>query len=135
MRKTCFKCQEEKDASEFYVNVRHSDGLQSRCKSCKTVANHQYYLADKSGYIEKARLFKHDRKEKVDKIKSSVGCKFCFEKEACCLDFHHPSDNKEFGLGSCGKNLSWERVQKEIDKCVVVCRNCHAKIHAGILRV
>ncbi len=45
-------------------------------------------------------------------------------------DFHHidPS-TKEFGLASLGKNFSFEKCKKEVDKCMLVCKNCHAIIH------
>ena len=51
------------------------------------------------------------------------------------LDFHHldPSQ-KEFGISMDGITRSWERVQKELDKCVLVCSNCHREIHAGLLQ-
>lgn len=45
-------------------------------------------------------------------------------------DFHHidPS-KKEFGLGGGGKNLSIEKCKEEVDKCMLVCKNCHYTIH------
>lgn len=49
------------------------------------------------------------------------------------LEFHHIDGNtKEFGI-SDGQTRKWERVEKELDKCVLVCANCHREIHAGIL--
>ena len=51
------------------------------------------------------------------------------------LDFHHvDTTQKEFGISMDGITRSWERVQKELDKCVLVCSNCHREIHAGILQ-
>jgi len=45
-------------------------------------------------------------------------------------DFHHINpDEKEFGLAGGGKNLSLEKCKKEVDKCQLVCKNCHAIIH------
>jgi len=48
-------------------------------------------------------------------------------------DFHHidPSQ-KEFGLAGNGKNLSLESCKKEVDKCLLLCRNCHAIVHHEI---
>jgi DNA replicative helicase MCM subunit Mcm2 (Cdc46/Mcm family) len=51
------------------------------------------------------------------------------------LDFHHiDPTQKEFGISMDGITRSWERVQKELDKCVLVCSNCHREIHAGLLQ-
>ncbi len=45
------------------------------------------------------------------------------------LDFHHRDATlKEFGIGT-GDIKSWGRVKIELDKCDLVCRNCHAEIH------
>lgn len=45
-------------------------------------------------------------------------------------DFHHINPSKkEFGLAAKCKNLSLERCKVEVDKCLLVCKNCHAIIH------
>jgi predicted HNH restriction endonuclease len=49
------------------------------------------------------------------------------------LDFHHRDPKqKSFGLSVRGLTRSWEKIQKELDKCILVCANCHREIHAGI---
>jgi len=54
---------------------------------------------------------------------------------ACSVDFHHlESEEKEFGIAN-GYTLSWKKILAEIDKYVVLCKNCHAKVHAGLLWV
>ncbi len=51
------------------------------------------------------------------------------------LDFHHLDENKkDFGLSKDGITRSWERTKKELNKCILVCSNCHREIHAGILQ-
>jgi hypothetical protein len=58
------------------------------------------------------------------------GCLLCgYKKCVAALVFHHLDDaEKEFGVGS--RLLAWERVKAEADKCILVCANCHAEIHA-----
>jgi hypothetical protein len=79
---------------------------------------------------------KEERKAMLDKIKSDNGCIICGEKAPCCLDFHHinPSD-KKYGLSQIRQTGSIETIMEEVSKCVVVCRNCHAKIHAGKIKL
>ena len=52
------------------------------------------------------------------------------------LEFHHrnPSE-KEFNISSKGHCRSWERVKKEIEKCDLLCANCHRETHADIDRL
>ena len=63
------------------------------------------------------------------------GCSACDEKEPCCLDAHHTDpDKKDFSLGDGVRRLfSVKRLRAEFSKCICVCKNCHAKIHGGIL--
>ena len=49
------------------------------------------------------------------------------------LEFHHINPKgKDFGIGANGYTKSWEKVKKELDKCVLVCSNCYREIHAEI---
>jgi hypothetical protein len=63
------------------------------------------------------------------------GCAKCSERAPCCLDAHHrdPSQ-KDMNIGSARSNrCGTKTLIAELLKCVCVCRNCHAKIHAGLL--
>lgn len=47
-------------------------------------------------------------------------------------DFHHLNPKeKDFGLGDKTSTVKWDKVQTEIDKCILVCANCHRQIHSG----
>lgn len=63
-------------------------------------------------------------------------CIFCgYSKYIGALDFHHiRNDGKDFGISDKGYTRSWERTKKELDKCILVCANCHRELHAGILQ-
>jgi NAD-dependent dihydropyrimidine dehydrogenase PreA subunit len=74
--------------------------------------------------------------------KKAVHCKG--NKCECCgntypymvYDFHHinPSE-KDFSLGDKVSTVKWDLVQKEIDKCILVCANCHRMIHSGDIQL
>lgn len=45
-------------------------------------------------------------------------------------EFHHlDPQQKDFGIGSNGHTRSWDKVKQELDKCVMLCANCHRKRH------
>lgn len=47
-------------------------------------------------------------------------------------EFHHLNPlEKEFKLGS-GNTMSWQDYKKELEKCILVCSNCHKEIHCEI---
>ena len=58
-------------------------------------------------------------------------CEICgYNKCIDALDFHHTDSKKEFGVGEKGHTRSWNKVKEEIDKCILVCANCHREIHS-----
>ena len=64
-------------------------------------------------------------------------CQICgYKKYQGALDLHHlDAKTKEFGIGDKGYTRSWAKVQAELDKCILVCANCHREVHAGIVTV
>ena len=56
-------------------------------------------------------------------------CEICgYDKNYSALEFHHLDPNeKDFTISK--KNSSWENIKKELDKCILVCANCHREIH------
>jgi hypothetical protein len=54
----------------------------------------------------------------------------CGETESYCLSFHHENDDKTGNISDMvNRGYGLTRIQKEIDKCIVLCLNCHAKLH------
>ena len=57
-------------------------------------------------------------------------CGYC--KSLAALQFHHPDNNKEFGIASGGYTRSYEKALAEAEKCILICANCHAEEHERI---
>ena len=59
-------------------------------------------------------------------------CQVCgYDRCASALEFHHINpEEKDFTISGCSR--SFENLKQEVDKCVLVCSNCHKEIHAGI---
>jgi hypothetical protein len=58
-------------------------------------------------------------------------CERCgYNKYIGALEFHHKDPNeKDFLISRKGHCTSWEKIKKELDKCILVCANCHREIH------
>ena len=61
-------------------------------------------------------------------------CKICgYDKCIRSLIFHHIDPNKkEFQIS--GQSLSFEKLKNEVDKCELLCHNCHGEIHEGLIK-
>ncbi|QLH80593.1 homing endonuclease associated repeat-containing protein [Halosimplex pelagicum] len=61
----------------------------------------------------------------------NCGCRRCSEDTPSCLQFHHPDpDEKSAGVGQLISDGADERaVRAEVDRCVVLCANCHRQEH------
>jgi hypothetical protein len=82
------------------------------------------------------------RREKIKKMAFEYKGGKCQNPECGynrCMDalqFHHlESDDKDFGISSTGYTLKWETIKLELDKCIMLCGNCHPEVHAGLLDV
>ena len=53
----------------------------------------------------------------------------CGENHISCLEFHHLDPTVKEGAVSNLIRVSFERALKEIEKCIVLCSNCHKKEH------
>jgi hypothetical protein len=129
--KQCPKCKQEKLLSEFNKNSRRVDGLQRICRTCTREADNKSYL---KSYQTNSRT-RLDRNTETLKRKSEWidsfkvnGCSKCGEKRYHVLDFHHTDPTqKEINVGN--KKGSYEKIEQEIKKCIVLCSNCHRDFH------
>ena len=72
------------------------------------------------------------RKLKTLAIEHKGGkCERCgYNRSVRALTFHHLDPaKKDFAIGVSGATRSWEKVKTEVDKCALLCANCHAEEH------
>ncbi len=97
-------------------------------------------MPDKRTYADRAEYMRKAVKKRREKLRMMARdykggqCMLCgYKRYPGALDFHHlDSKKKEFGISVRGLTRSWEKIKAEIEKCVLVCANCHREIHAGI---
>lgn len=79
-------------------------------------------------FREKKQRRRKSRKDLIDSFRSK-GCSNCDEKDPVCLDFHHiDPKTKKFSIGSASL-APYKDLMEELQKCIVLCANCHRKIH------
>ena len=68
---------------------------------------------------------------KFQAYKATLKCAECGEDHSYCLEFHHldPSEKEITVTKAIQQRWSWDRIMREVDKCVVLCANCHRKLH------
>jgi len=91
----------------------------------------KHYLKNKKYYKNKVSSRKKNLHMWFQNYKKNLSCKMCGENFLACLDFHHLNESeKDFNVAYMAlSGYSKERIKKEIDKCIVLCSNCHRKLH------
>lgn len=77
-----------------------------------------------------------EHKRKLAYAKYGSSCSACgYDKCRNALEFHHINPQEKELTPSKVFSRSWENIQKELDKCVLLCANCHREVHAGLLEI
>jgi len=110
------------------------------CKICPicNITKHKSEFGKKKirSYCNECRCkYNNERRYKLKKelVEYKGGkCILCgYNKSIKSLDFHHIDPSvKEFGISSSTHGL--EKLKKEIEKCILVCKCCHVEIHGGL---
>lgn len=128
--KTCTKCNTAKEFSEFNKRKSAKDGLQHQCRVCEKANHASHYSKNKQRYVDRASVNKKKYIEQYRLWRQSLVCECCSETDSVCIDLHHlDPTKKDFNIANACGNKTMQAVLKEVEKCAVVCSNCHRKIH------
>ena len=122
MRKKCSRCGKNRLLKFF--SRKTGNRLQSHCRDCKSAINKEHYHNNKEIYLEKNRRRRQFVRDLINQAKSKP-CQDCGVKYPYyIMDFDH-KDNKSFMIANSWKRHSLKTILAEIEKCEVVCANCH----------
>lgn len=112
--KKCCKCKVEINENNAY---KREGRLQPYCKEC-------------FNNIQKERW----KKRKIDAIEYKGGkCERCgYNKYYGALEFHHRNPSEKDFQWNKLRLMSWDKIVKEINKCDLLCSNCHREVHNDI---
>lgn len=103
------------------------------CANCHRLRHAREDLNAKGGPVSEYR-----RRTKARAVAHMGGeCSGCgLEGPSAVYDFHHwDAGEKEFGISQDGIPRPWVDVVAELEKCVMLCANCHREVHAGVRTV
>ena len=105
------KCGEQ-DPTKYYGNKR---AICAKCDNAYTVKRQQ---------------------ERMQRLRELLGnrCFTChFDRFKIALSFHHIDPKKKDPSFRSIRGWKWSRALKEVKKCKLLCNNCHAAVHAGLI--
>lgn len=115
----CPRCKKNVDTNQFYQR-RGRENSSTYCKPCTSEQT-----------LERTRNLKSQMVE----YKGGCCVRCGYEKYQGALEFHHIDPNEKDFNPSRLKNYSFnERLRNELDKCILVCSNCHREIHDEIIK-
>jgi hypothetical protein len=148
MKYTCKKCDEEKEETEFHKRKDRPKGRASICRLCSNKRWQEYkrknpekiakifanwksipanHLRLKELWSQRDKNREKRLREILNDFKKDKSCKDCKQVfPPYVLDFdHRPGEIKLFNVGQVSKAWSVKRLFEEINKCDLVCSNCH----------
>ena len=91
------------------------------------------YLNNVDARRDYARKREADRRKYISDIKTDSGCIICgYNVCSKALEFHHIHGGKEESVSQLARS-SMDKLNAEIEKCVVLCSNCHRELHDGVV--
>lgn len=118
--KLCKKCNLTKKTNEFY-SKRGKKGGSSYCIECSKKISNDRHTEFKNVLIS---------------YKGGC-CELCgYNKYIGALDLHHKDPKeKDFNFGKNKQYVLNQKIIDELDKCLLVCSNCHREIHGGVVQI
>lgn len=147
-----------KDTLELYISQGHSTYEIAKLENCgQTNVRHwlrkyglntlprkdQFKIKNPTSYSTNPNNYKNQRVRakirKAEAVRLKGGkCSICgYSKNYAALQFHHRNpENKVFNLDARKlSNTNWDSITKELEKCELLCANCHAEIHSPDLEI
>ena len=114
--KKCTKCNRELTLNQFGWKNKLKGTRRAECKECHGAYVKQQY---------------QKRKQIIQKLKANCSCAKCGENRGYVLDYHHvnPEEKGETISRLTSNFTNLERAIIEIEKCIVLCANCHREFH------
>ena len=106
--KRCTACKKLKHPSDYH---KQGEGLKAECKPCS---------------LQRVNKLREARRQEYFSFKKKLECEYCGFDDYRALDFDHKNpDEKSYTIGQQFLAKPFPEIMKEIEKCRVLCANCH----------
>jgi hypothetical protein len=129
----CIKCEKDLPENEFHFKDKTKGVRKKTCKECTKKYRKTYYLENRESAINYSLQTNKERairnQQFVWDYLKEHPCVECGESNPIVLQFDHIDENdktKEISKLVTEK-YGIDTIKKEIDKCQVLCANCHLK--------
>lgn len=109
------------------------------CTHCGEVRTDQFYASqytmckacNKKYLVEKMR---RNKKRIIEYLGGK--CQICgYDQFDCSLEIHHMDPSTKSRTSNKVRSWRWDRIEREIQNCILLCSNCHQAVEAGYLSV
>ena len=134
-RKYCLECSPfgKRNTQKLETLPNLPEGC---CKNCGKTFEYKRSKGHRKNFCSTCEQAKRREKMKQACVDYKGGaCKVCgYNRCISALSFHHlnPSE-KDFNISANNGCKSWDKMKKELDKCVLLCSNCHSEVHYGLI--
>ena len=131
--KKCDHCKKFKEEDEFNWKFKSLGVRHKTCRECMSIHQKKYF----SGPAHDRHLQQvKERKDAARQVAREYAyeyllthpCQECGESDVRVLEFHHTGEKDMAVAAMVSAGYSVERIQAEIDKCTILCANCHRKL-------
>lgn len=123
MTKKCTRCSLDKLEEEFGWKIKNKR-RNSWCKECNRAYQKEHYKNNSHTYIKKAKVWKEKERILFYNWLATQKCVDCGISDIRVLECDHLGD-KDFNIGSKIGTISLTVLMLEVEKCDIVCANCH----------
>jgi hypothetical protein len=133
--KVCIRCKTEKPFEEFALRNKLTHLRQTHCIDCGAKMGADWYMKNREKQVKAGMKRRDEYKRRlrvyVWEYLSTHPCKSCGEIDPAALEFHHARGVKLKEVSKMLQNgASLKTLTDEIEKCDVLCANCHRKLTA-----
>ncbi len=135
-RSYCLDCSPFGEDNKKHLSTNDNESKTKVCGKCKKKLPHSNYTKSGNGLYSYCRVCMNTRakelnksvKQKCIEYKGGKCVKCGYNKCPLALEFHHiDPTTKDFNIN--GRKSFNQNVKNELDKCILLCSNCHREIH------
>ena len=131
--KNCSKCNKPKKLADFYKRKtgKRAGEYYEKCKECMKARGREYYRKNRNRQLPLALARRHKayqlKRVFINKVKDRPCADCGIKYPYYVMDFDHKSNKDKIAEVAYMSTRNWslEKIKKEIQKCEVVCANCH----------